>query len=203
MANINAIFSTLETLGRDLGDPIDEETRKILEVGVTVHFLSFLFFNCFSIFSSFHFTTYSYFNFFIVIIFIISFHHLFIFQFFIQKISTYSPHLSPSPPSQSLLLPTFCQAYTFEPVWIPDTVYAIALQWKEEIVLRKYIVIDSDVFYCELFFVILLCFIPFLISPLRHRRCHPRWLHGHHEKNSTLQQRIPINDSICPPVRNG
>ena len=76
MANINAILSTLEALGRDPNDPIDEETRKILEVCITEHFL---FFNGFSIFSSFHFTTFSYFNFHCHH-FIISFHHLFMFS---------------------------------------------------------------------------------------------------------------------------
>ena len=61
----------------------------------------------------------------------------------------------------------FCQAYTFDPIWIPDTVYPIALQWKEEIVLRKCIVIDSDIFYRELLLLLIsIRFIPFLILSL-------------------------------------
>ena len=150
MANINAILSTLEALGRDPNDPIDEETRKILEVCITEHFL-FLFSMVF-----FH-------------LFIISFHHLFIFQFFIVIISSF--HFTTFSCFLSNLCFTFfsyfCQAYTFDPIWIPDTVYAIALQWKEEIVLRKCIVIDSDIFYRELLLLLKsICFIPFLILPL-------------------------------------
>ena len=115
----------------------------MFHVSCFIFHVSFFHISCFRFHFSFFIFHFSFFHF--------PFHFSFFSSFYSQppNIFTFPPpiylRICLTIKSQTFLF----QQYLFEPVWVPDTVYAIALQWKEEILTRKpLLLVTFSLCYC-------------------------------------------------------